>query len=289
VGFGSWRFKSSHPHWISFLQMPASRLHRKVLRKVAHALLAAAGDGRRALPARESRTVAQGWEAYARRMAREGAQVGDEWNDPAQMGLDLEKGEDVIAYLDRTVIEPFFDPCDLMIEIGAGGGRFTEVLLPKCKRLIAVDTSPTMLAQLRERFGGDSRLECQLLDGRGLGQIADDSADAAFSYGVFVHLQHWDIYRYLEELHRVLRPGGKALIQHSNVLSDLGWAKFTAEVSPQLNTHKLPYTFSVNTPQLMRELITRAGLECIEMNTEVARRDCIAFIRKSDGVVSASV
>ncbi len=231
--------------------------------------------------------MAQGWEAYARRTVPRGGRVGDVWNDPAQMGLDVETSEDVVPYLDRTVFEPFFDPCDVMLEIGAGGGRFTEVLLPKCKKLIAVDTSETMLDLLRERFAGDSRLECRLTDGQGLGQIADDSVDAGFSYGVFVHLQHWDIYQYLLELRRVLRPGGKALIQHSNVLSDLGWAKFTREVPPQLNTHKLPWTFIVNTPELMRELIARAGLECIEMNTELVRRDCIALMRKP-GVAGGS-
>lgn len=213
-------------------------------------------------------------------MAREEAQVGEEWSNPAKMGLDVATSEDVVPYLDRTVIAPFFGTCDVMLEIGAGGGRFTEVLLPKCKKLIAVETSPTMLELLRDRFAGDERLECQLVDGRGLGKVADESVDAAFSYGVFVHLQHWDMYHYLAELRRVLKPGGKALIQHSNVFSDLGWAKFTREVPLQLNTHKLPYTFIANTPELVREFIVRAGLECIEMNTEVVRRDCIAFIRK---------
>jgi SAM-dependent methyltransferase len=254
-------------------------------------LLAAGGGGssktgRRAQGTRSgqaaptTRTVAEGWERYARKIAREGGEVGEEWNNPAQMGLAIESTENILHFLDRTIFEPFFGRCDVMLEIGAGGGRFTEVLLPKCKTLIAVDTSPTMLDLLRSRFPDDGRLECQLVDGTGLDQIADDSVDAAFAYGVFVHLQHWDIYHYLVELRRVLRPGGKALIQHSNVLSDLGWAKFTREVKPQLNTHKLPWTFTPNTPELMRELISRAGLECIEMNTEVVKRDCLAFIRK---------
>jgi SAM-dependent methyltransferase len=225
-------------------------------------------------------TVAQGWEAYAQGVGRQEGPVGEVWNDPALMGLDAESPEDVVPYLDRTVFAPFFEQCDVMLEIGAGGGRFTEVLLPRCRKLIAVDTSPTMLEILRERFAGDIRLECQLVDGQGLGQIGDDSVDAAFSYGVFVHLQHWDIYNYLEELLRVLRPGGKALIQHSNILSDLGWTKFTREVPKQLNKHKLPWTFIANTPQLMGELIARAGFESIELRTDVARRDCMALFRK---------
>lgn len=248
------------------------------LRKAARLFPRRATDG----PSRK-RTVAEGWEAYAQRVGQEGGRVGDAWSNPERMGLDVAAPEDVVPYLDRTVFEPFFGQCDVMVEIGAGGGRFTEVLLPKCRRLIAVDTSPTVLEQLRERFADDARLECQLADGQGLGQIDDQAVDAAFSYGVFVHLQHWDIYNYLAELRRVLKPGGRALIQHSNTLSELGWAKFLREVPRQLNAHKLPYTFIVNTPQLMGELIERAGLECIELNTEIVRRDCLAFIRKPGG------
>jgi SAM-dependent methyltransferase len=262
-----------------------SRYVQRGLRKAGRTLLALGGEtkpaGKRSPGAGgKKRTVAEGWDDFARRAAEEEGSVGDVWNDPALMGLDAEGPDDVVPYLDRTVFEPFFGRCGVMLEIGAGGGRFTEVLLLKCEKLIAVDTSPKMIELLRERFRGDGRLECQLVDGQGLGRIADGSIDAAFSYGVFVHLQHWDIYHYLAELQRVLRPGGKALIQHSNLLSDLGWAKFTREVPKQLNKHKLPWTFIANTPQLMEELITRAGLECLELNTEVARRDCIALIRK---------
>jgi ubiquinone/menaquinone biosynthesis C-methylase UbiE len=255
--------------------------YRKRLRKIGAALRAATGNEQQPrAPKLKPRTVARGWESYARQLAREGERVGDRWNEPAQIGLDVQASEDVVAFLDRTVFEPFFDHCEVMLEIGAGGGRFTEVLLPKCERLIAVDTSPTMIQMLRERFAGDTRIECQLVDGHGLGQIPDGSVDAVFSYDVFVHLQHWDIYHYLTELQRVLRPGGKALIQHSSTFSDLGWRKFTSEVQEQLNSHKRYLTFTVNTPELMREFISRAGLECIEMNTEVVRRDCLAFMRK---------
>jgi ubiquinone/menaquinone biosynthesis C-methylase UbiE len=225
--------------------------------------------------------VAQGWETYARRH-RESERLGEEWNEPQAIGMDVGTPEEILPYLDRVVFSPFLGTCDVLLEIGPGGGRFTEILLPKCRRLIALDTSETMLALLEERFRGDERLEYRLGDGRGLRGVASASVDAAFSYGVFVHLQHWDIFNYLTELERVLKAGGKAIIQHSNTLSELGWEVFTKQVDRQLNRHKLPFTFTVNTPELMRELVTRAGLECVDSLTEVARRDCITLIRKPD-------
>jgi SAM-dependent methyltransferase len=164
--------------------------------------------------------VAQGWERYARKQAANpDALLGDEWNEPEVMGLDV-PAQEIVRYLDRRVFEPFLGYCELMLEIGPGGGRFTEVLLPRCKRLLAADTSPTMLTLLRKRFAGDHRLEYLLLDGHGLGGVADKSVDGAFSHGVFVHLQHWDIYNYLVELQRVLKPGGRACIQHANTFSE---------------------------------------------------------------------
>jgi ubiquinone/menaquinone biosynthesis C-methylase UbiE len=225
--------------------------------------------------------VAEGWETYARRH-RESERLGEEWNEPEAIGIDVATPEEILPYLDRVVFSPFLGTCDVLLEIGPGGGRFTEILLPKCRRLIAVDTSETMLQLLQERFRGDERLEYQLGDGHGLGGVASESVDAAFSYGVFVHLQHWDIFKYLTELERVLKPGGKAIIQHSNTLSELGWELFTKQVERQLNRHKLPFTFTVNTPELMRELVARAGLECVDSLTDVVRRDCITLIRKPD-------
>jgi SAM-dependent methyltransferase len=232
-------------------------------------------DGQR----RKARTVAEGWDAYAARHNKR-AYIGDVWSNPRIMGLDVARAKDVVPYLDREIFHPFLGTVDVIVEIGPGGGRFTEVLLPKCRTLHAVDTSPKMIKALRERFGTDARLVYHVGDGLGLDMLGDDSVDAAFSYGVFVHLQHWDIYNYLAALQRVLRPGGKAIIQHSNSFSELGWKRFLADVPRQLNRHKLPTSFILNSPELMSELIRRAGLDPVDMVTNVARRDCIALIRK---------
>jgi SAM-dependent methyltransferase len=228
---------------------------------------------------RRAPTVAEGWDTYAAR--RRGTKdIGEVWNDPRTIGLDVDSPEDVVPHLDRVVFGPFIGTPDVIVEIGPGGGRFTEILLPRCRTLHAVDTSPTMIEALRERFGDDDRLVYHVASGLGLDMLDEGSVDAAFSYGVFVHLQHWDIYNYLADLHRVLRPSGKAIIQHSNTFSELGWKRFRVDVPRQLNRHKLPWTFTLNSPELMSELIRRAGLEPVDMVTNVAQRDCIALIRK---------
>ena len=142
----------------------------------------------------EPLTVAQGWEKYAQNYEGDkGNHLGNEWNAPEVTGLDV-PADQIVSYLDERVFAPFLGTCEVLLEIGPGGGRFTEVLLPKCNRLIAAETSPTMLKLLRERFMNCTKIEYLCLDGRGLSPIQDRSVDAAFSYDVFVHLQHWDIY-----------------------------------------------------------------------------------------------
>jgi SAM-dependent methyltransferase len=225
-----------------------------------------------------SDTVAEGWERVARwYQGAEGEHLGDNWSAD-EIGVDVPPGQ-VVSYVDETVFAPFLGSCDVLLEIGPGGGRFTEILLPKCKRLIALDTSPTMLKLLRERFGESTGIKYVLGDGKGLSPVPDQSVDRVFSYDVFVHIQHWDIYNYLTEMRRVMKPRGRAVIHHANTFSELGWDMFLSHVPQSLNRHKLYGSFTVMTPDLMREFVRRAGLELVDTVTEVVRRDCISLIQ----------
>ena len=224
-------------------------------------------------------TTAEGWEHYARSHAGPG-QLGDEWSRPAELGLDPDAGE-LVPTLDRQVLAPALAGTGTLLEIGAGGGRWTAALRPHCRRLIAADTSPTMLALLRRRFAGNDGVEYLHLDGQGLAPLADASVDAVFSFDVFVHLSHWDVFNYLREIARVLRPGGRAVIHHGHVLSELGWANFLSELPYTVNRH-IPFgNFSVMTPGLMQALAERAGLAVEACRTDVVPRDAIALLRKA--------
>lgn len=217
-------------------------------------------------------TVSQGWDRWARFQS----EVGDAWTNPRQVGMDI-SAEEMLPYLDREVFAPFLGTPEVLLEIGSGGGRFTELLLPKCQRLIAVDTSKNMLKLLQKRFGPE-KIDYVLGDGKGLSPVPNVSVDAAFSYGTFVHIQQWDIFNYLRELRRVLKPDGRALIHHANTFSELGWEHFIRDMEGCVGTHKDWGSFSVMTPEIMREFVERAGLRLLDARTDIASRDCISFI-----------
>lgn len=221
----------------------------------------------------------QAWDLYAI-AHRFDKQAGNEWNRPDLLGLSVEP-EELISYLDREVLGPYLEPIHprLLLEIGPGGGRVTEVLVRRCERLIAADISPLLIRKLKDRFHDSNSIDFIVLDGSSLTGIADHSVDAVVAYDVFVHLTHWDIFNYLLEIRRVLQSDGIAILHHSNVASELGWKHFATEATAQAGRKKMAHTFTPMTSDLMRLFAERAGLEFTTCLTDVIPRDAISILR----------
>jgi SAM-dependent methyltransferase len=100
-----------------------------------------------------------------------------------------------------------------VLEIGPGGGRWTEVIAPRAQRTIVADVSTTVLALVAQRVAG---VETVLSPGARLPGVADASVDAVWSFDVFVHVAPADQAGYLAEIARVLRPGAIAVIHHAD-------------------------------------------------------------------------
>ena len=74
-----------------------------------------------------------------------------------------------------------------------------------------------MLARARELNPGLDNVEWVLGDGTSLAELGDASADACFSCVVFQHIPDPEItLGYVDEIGRVLAPGGWAALQVSN-------------------------------------------------------------------------
>jgi SAM-dependent methyltransferase len=103
-----------------------------------------------------------------------------------------------------------------VLEIGPGGGRWSEALASRSSRLVLVDISQVPLERCRERLRGATNVEYLLTEGTELAGVADQSIDAVWSFDVFVHIAPADQAAYLNELARVLRGGGMAVIHHAD-------------------------------------------------------------------------
>jgi ubiquinone/menaquinone biosynthesis C-methylase UbiE len=114
------------------------------------------------------------------------------------------------------VLEPAIPPGGTVVEIGPGAGRWTEALHARADRLILADITDRTLELCRERLGDPPGVTYLRTDGTGLRGVGDAEVDAVWAYDAFVHIAPLDIASYLEDIHRVLRPGGVATIHHSD-------------------------------------------------------------------------
>ncbi|HSZ13183.1 MAG TPA: class I SAM-dependent methyltransferase [Solirubrobacteraceae bacterium] len=116
----------------------------------------------------------------------------------------------------QDVLAKWIPDGGVVLEIGPGAGRWSEVLLRRAAELVLVDVSERPLELCRERFNGDTRVQYILSSGSDLLGVEDGSIDAVWSFDVFVHVAPRDQAAYLEEIARVLAPDGIAVVHHSD-------------------------------------------------------------------------
>lgn len=113
-----------------------------------------------------------------------------------QVEQDIVKGMND-SWLDRQILE-----------LGAGTGRFSISLALAGASVVSSDIAPEMLRQIGSKVLGtdlDGRLELLVMDGRSLA-IKDATFDGCICINVLNHIRDYE--RVLQEISRVLKPGG---------------------------------------------------------------------------------
>jgi SAM-dependent methyltransferase len=141
----------------------------------------------------------------------------------AQDWVDTPYYSDAEGWLDtfwapRSPFLPLFRQLDLtrVIELACGHGRHTAQILAEAGEVTLIDVEPRNIEACRRRFAGRGRLRYIVNAGHDLPGCADGAYSALFSYDAMVHFELLDVIAYLRETHRVLRPGGRALLHVSN-------------------------------------------------------------------------
>ena len=168
----------------------------------------------------------QRWARGLRRFRRgeEDGHYGDHWGDPTLSSLQyrwrrLRHGRETPGDLSKVVrryLEPHVTPDATVMEIGPGGGRWTQFLIG-ARDVILVELNSQFFPYLRKRFRKQRRkLRFYETSGFELGDIEDGTVDFVFSFGTFVHIEAEGIDEYLREITRVLRSGGTTTIQYAD-------------------------------------------------------------------------
>lgn len=142
--------------------------------------------------------------------------VGHRFGECPEERLD-EIRADRTRYARRFISMAGLEPSDTVLDLGSGCGFGTSVIARHASQVIACDISPAYLEFARGECADSNNIDFKQISSRNLAPIADRSIDKVISMAVFIHLNLYDIYLYFEEFSRILKPGGKVLIDFANM------------------------------------------------------------------------
>lgn len=128
--------------------------------------------------------------------------------------------------IDAVVAALVLPPTATVVDLAAGTGKLTRSLIPRAGRVIAVEPSPVMRAELRRQVPA-----ANILEGSAEAiPLEDASLDAVFVGQAF----HWfRAAEALEEIARVLGPGGGLALLWNHARWTMPWLeRFEALVDP---------------------------------------------------------
>lgn len=169
---------------------------------------------------------------------------GYQWGDP-EMTPNLK-------VVKRFFVDPFINKDIVALEIGPGGGRWTQYL-SKAKHLYVVDVFQELLDETKKNIQS-SNVSFIKNNGTDFPEVPFNSIDYVFSFDVFVHLDLDVIEKYLINAKTILKPDGVFFIHYSDKTKYEGF----------INTG-----FSLNSPELMNELLHKHSFTVIAENTSM--------------------
>lgn len=149
--------------------------------------------------------VAEDWKGEKPYYANSEALVGKFWNKGSPFRIAFNR-------LDNSRI----------VELACGHGRHSAQMLDWPNHKVLVDIVQENVDFCRERFAGRKDYVVHKNNGVDFEFLGDASQTAIFSYDAMVHFDHLVIFDYLQEAARVLVPGGKFLLHHSNYAGNPG-------------------------------------------------------------------
>jgi 2-polyprenyl-3-methyl-5-hydroxy-6-metoxy-1,4-benzoquinol methylase len=217
--------------------------------------------------------------------------LGEEWGGP--------------AFADGIVelVAPHLGPQVDVLELGCGGGKFSQRLAPRSRSLLCTDISSTMIEHTRaslEEQNLSGNVSYRLLNGVDFDGVANDSVDFIFSYDVLLHVQMQNVFSYLVDARRVLRENGVLMLHQINLASEGGMAHFLSQFVGDTwkrdfdDPRRRGHVYFMSADQ-MRALADQAGLSCDRVVSGqgssdglVADRDLIGLLQKKRSRLSAA-
>jgi ubiquinone/menaquinone biosynthesis C-methylase UbiE len=146
------------------------------------------------------------------------------------MSIAVGRNFDYVGSLEKQfLISIGLKQSDYIIDIGCGSGRLTKHLVPYITtgKYFGIDIIPDLLDCARN-MTNKHNFRFELNDGFHIPET-DNQADYIVLFSVFSHLLQEEIYLYLKDINRVLKPDGKAVFSFLEFIPCL-WPLFESEV-----------------------------------------------------------
>lgn len=113
------------------------------------------------------------------------------------------------AVREKALLIADVQPDKLAADIGSGTGFITEGLIQRGLKVIAMDQSEAMLAEMKKKFASFDEIDYRVGESPNL-PIADETVDYVFANMYLHHVESPPIA--IKEMVRILKPGGKLVI-----------------------------------------------------------------------------
>ena len=224
------------------------------------------------------------WDGYASRWRSRGfrrnlASEGVDVRELQVLGQEWTATERGLQRVIEKWILPWVDSNSDIAEIGVGGGRIALLVSDRVRHFRGYDISAMMLAHAQRALAGKPNVDLVLLKTPSLPAELTGRLDFVYSFDVFVHLDLHTQWKYIQEIARVLKPGGRAFLHTANLTAPAGWERFASQDHYTLDGHYFV------TPEVVRTLVSHTPLRIIEESTpeagdSVLERDYLILLER---------
>jgi SAM-dependent methyltransferase len=167
-------------------------------------------------------------------------------------------------------------PSHRAFEIGSGDGTVAKILSSACAHLDCNDISNSFLIKARQNCAGIPNIAFHAIGRDYLQHVPSASYDFGFSLNVFIHCNPYEIFHYLKDVERLLKPEGLFYFD-ACTLGDETMALFREQaLNYKEDRTRLPGLLNFNHPQLIARIIHEVGLR--EVNRPVEAGGWLKFL-----------
>ena len=160
-----------------------------------------------------------------------------------------------------------------IIELACGRGRHVPNYIDQAGEVTLVDILQKNIDICKNRFSHIDKINYYKNNGYNLRDLESNKYTSLYSYDAMVHFELIDIYSYLQEIYRVLKNDGLALIHHSNYHSDY-----------KANFNNAPHSRSFMSKECFAYLAYQTGFQIISQKVidwaSEKELDCLSLIQK---------